>query len=150
MESAEAQLGSFISKFDDDNQRLIGEVRSAMRARLPDCAEMVWDNYNFLVIGYSPTDRPSDYIVSIAASAAGVSLSFNNGAQLADPDQILLGSSKVNRFIRLPSADVLDEPKVEAMVERAIQASSVPQPWGGRGKLTIRSVSLKQRPRRRS
>jgi len=149
MDSAEAQLECFIAKFDDDNQRLIGQVRSAVQARLPDSAEMIWDNYNFLVIGYSPTERPSDYIVSIAASAAGVSLSFNNGAQLADPDEILLGSSKVNRFIRLPSADLLDQPEIEAMLKRAIQASSVPQPWGGGGKLIIRSVSAKQRPRRR-
>ena len=110
---------------------------------------MVWDNYNFFVIGYSPNGRPSDYIVSIAASAAGVGLSFNKGDQLEDPDHILLGSGKVNRFIRLPSAEVLTEPKVEAMLRRAIEASSVRPPWSGRGKLIIRSVSAKQRPRRR-
>src|SRR5579875_2091136 len=139
MKDAEAQLQSFVEKFDEDNQVLIGQIRSALQRRLAGCAELVWDNYNFFVIGYSPTERPSDYIVSIAASAAGVSLSFNNGAGLPDPDKILLGSSKVNRFLRLPSADVLREPKVEAMLDRAIQASPVPQPWQGGGKLVIRS-----------
>lgn len=150
MGDAEAQLESFIAKFDSDHQALIRQVRSALQARLPGCAELVWDNYNFFVVGYSPTERPSDYIVSIAASAAGVGLSFNKGAHLADPDHILLGSSKVNRFIRLPSAEVLAEPKVEAMLRRAIEASFVRQPWRGEGKLIIRAVSAKQRPRRRS
>jgi hypothetical protein len=150
MDDAESQLQSFVAKFDDDHQRLIREVRSALQARLPHCAELVWDNYNFFVIGYSPTERPSDYIVSIAASAAGLGLSFNNGARLSDPDGVLLGSGKANRFIRLPTAGVLAEPKIEAMLRRAVEASTVPQPWSAGGKLIIRSVSAKQRPRRRS
>ena len=115
MSDAEAQLESFICKFDPDNQALIRSIRAALKKRLPDCAELVWDNYNFFVIGYSPTERPSDYIVSIAASASGAGLSFNRGAELVDSDNILQGSGKVNRFIRLPSADVLAQPQVHVM-----------------------------------
>ena len=150
MEGAEAQLDSFISKFDHSNQVLIRSLRAALRKRLPSCAELVWDNYNFFVIGYSPTERPSDYIVSIAASAAGASLSFNRGAELEDPDNVLQGSSKVNRFVRLPSADTLAQRGVEEMLARACSLCDVPQPWNCGGKLIIRSVSAKQRPRRRT
>ena len=148
MESAEQQLESFIAKFDDPNQALIRGLRSALRQRLPDCAELVWDNYNFFVIGYSPTERPSDYIVSLAASAKGVSLSFNRGAELSDPDSVLAGSAKVNRFIRLPSVFTLEEPAIAAMIERACDLNLTPRPWSAGGKLIIRSVSAKQRPRR--
>lgn len=146
----EAQLASFIGKFDDDNQRLIRDTRAALRELLPDCAELVWDNYNFFVIGYSPTERPSDYIVSIAASANGVSLSFNGGADLPDPDGVLQGSSKANRFIRVPTVDVIGQPDVQRMIQIASQHSDVPQPWQCGGKLIIRSVSAKQRPRSRA
>ena len=149
MSKAETQLASFVTKFDEPNQALIWGLRAALRNRLPDCAELVWDNYNFFVIGYSPTEQPSDYIVSIAASANGASLSFNNGAELADPERVLQGSSKVNRFIRLPTVDVLAEGPVDRMIERACDQSAVPRPWSGGGKLIIRSVSAKQRPRRR-
>jgi hypothetical protein len=38
-------------------------VRSAVRKRFPTANELVWDNYNFFVIGYSPTERPTDSIV---------------------------------------------------------------------------------------
>jgi hypothetical protein len=150
MNDAKQELQSFIDKFDEDNRGLIRSLRAILRHRLPNCAELVYDNYNFFVIGYSPTERPSDYIVSLAAGANGVSLSFNRGAELEDPDGVLQGSGKVNRFVRLPSADVLQQHDVEAMIRRACAASNVPQPWRGGGKLVIRSVSSKQRPRRRA
>ena len=148
VDNAEAQVEFFIGKFHPDNQALILSVRAALRMRFPDCAELVYDNYNFFVIGYSPTERPSDYIVSIAAAANGVGLSFNHGAELSDPDHILQGSGKVNRFIRLPSPGVLTKPEVDRMIERARDLSKVPQPWTCGGKLIIRSISPKQRSRR--
>lgn len=148
VDTAEAQLKSFIDKFDPDNQRLIRNLRAAIKKLLPDCAELIYDNYKFFVIGYSPTERPSDYIVSLAASAKGVSLSFNRGAELSDPGGVLLGSGKVNRFIRLTSEETLKETAVFEMFDRACLLSAVPRPWSSGGKLVIRSISEKQRPRR--
>lgn len=147
---AEAQVQTFIDKFDAPSAALIGELRATLRRRLPDAVEMVWDNYNFLVFGYGPADRPRDYVVSLAAAANGVSLSFNHGAELQDPDRVLQGSAKVNRFIRLPSADTLARPEVDAMITRACGLSAAPRPWSGGGRLVIRGVSAKQRPRRRA
>src|SRR5262245_6494998 len=62
---AERQLRAFIGKFDAKDQRLIRSVRAAMRRRLPTAHELVWDNYNFFVIGYSPTEKPTDAPLSI-------------------------------------------------------------------------------------
>src|SRR6478735_6411075 len=89
--TAESQLRAFIEKFGADDQRLIRAVRSAVRRRLPTANELVWDNYNFFVIGYSPTERPTDSILSIAAGANGVGLSFYWGSKLPDPHKVLLG-----------------------------------------------------------
>ena len=69
--SAEQKLRTFIEKFEPDNQALIRAVRAALRKRFPTANELVYDNYNFFVIGYGPTDRPSDCFVSIAAAANG-------------------------------------------------------------------------------
>ena len=41
--------------------------------------------YNFFVIGYSSTERPSDCIVTLASNAKGVGLSFYYGSTLPDP-----------------------------------------------------------------
>ena len=65
---AERQLEAFIGKFNSKEQRLIRAVRRALRQWFPTANELVWDNYNFFVIGYSPTERPSDSIVSFRRS----------------------------------------------------------------------------------
>ena len=146
---AEGQLKGFIAKFERKHQALIRAVRKALRKRLPTAIELAYDSYNFLVLGCSPTERPSDAIVSVAAGANGVSLCFLHGASLPDPKKILLGSGTQTRFIRLESVDVLARPEVEALVAAAVARARAPFREAGRGKLIIRSVSAKQRPRRR-
>ncbi len=145
----ESQLRGFIGKFDPENQRLIRAVRKALRARFSTAFELAYDNYNFFVLGYSPTERPSDAVVSMAAGASGVGLCFIRGAGLPDPRKILLGSGSQTRFIRLPSADVLRRPEVKTLIAAAVAQSRAPFRKAGRPTLVIRSISAKQRPRRR-
>ncbi len=147
MVSPAKQVDAFIAKFDPVMAKLIRSVRAALRKRFPTAIEMVYDNYNFFVIGYSPTERPTDYIVSLAANSKGVGLSFNHGATLPDPKKILLGAGKQNRFIRLPNAAELAKPEVEALLRAAI-VDAKPLPVRGGGQTVIRSVSAKQRPRK--
>jgi hypothetical protein len=149
MPTAEQQLKTFIDKFDPPNRALIRAVRRAMRKRYPTAFELVYDNYNFFVIGYSPTERPSDSIFSIAAAANGVGLCFINGARLQDPDKLLIGGGKQVRFVRLPTASVLDTPGVKRLMQAAVSQSRARFPRTGKSQLVIRSVSRKQRPRRR-
>jgi hypothetical protein len=147
---AELQLAGFIEKFEPELQTVIVQARKALRKRLPSANEIVYDNYNFFVIGYSPTARPSDAILSIAAAANGVGLCFIHGAKLPDPHKLLTGSGKQTRFIRVPSAKVIARPEVDALIAAACAHSKAPLSPRGRGTLIIRSVSAKQRPRRRS
>ena len=98
----EKQLRSFIEKFEPKHQGTIRAVRRALRKRFPTANELAYDNYNFFVIGYGPTERPSDCFLSIAAAANGVGLCFIHGASLPDPAKVLTGSGKQTRFIRLP------------------------------------------------
>jgi hypothetical protein len=149
-EDAEAALQTFVAKFDVPHQRLIGEVRASLRRRFPAANELVYDNYNFFVIGYSPTDRPSDALLSIAASAKGVSLCFIHGASLADPAGLLLGSGKQTRFLRVDSAKELDRADVERLLAAAVDGVEASLREGPAGTLIIRSVSAKQRGRRKS
>ncbi|CAN5840787.1 hypothetical protein BH18ACI5_BH18ACI5_24140 [soil metagenome] len=146
---AEKQLDGFIAKFEPVNQKLIRAVRNALRKRLPTAYELVYDNYNFFVIGYGPTERPSESILSIAAAANGVGLCFVHGASVPDPQRILSGSGKQTRFLRLDSAAVLARPNVESLIAAAIQHAKSPMRASGPIQLIIRSISAKQRPRRK-
>jgi hypothetical protein len=147
--SAERQLKGFIAKFDPAHQTLIRAVRQRLRRRFPTAYELAYDNYNFFVIGYGPTERPSDCIVSLVAGANGVGMCFIHGASLTDPTKILRGSGNQTRSIHLDSPEVLARPEVEALIAAAIARAKTPFRAETRGKLIIRSVSAKQRPRRK-
>jgi hypothetical protein len=146
---AETQLQGFINKFAPKHRAVIRAVRKVLRKRLPTANELVWDNYNFFVLSYGSTERPSDCIVTIAAAANGVGLSFYRGASLPDPKKILLGSGTQNRFIRVESRNVLARPEIEALVTAAIAQAKTPLPTTGGGSLFIRSISVKQKSRRK-
>jgi len=147
-ETAASQLEQFIAKFDPAMAKVIRECRGAMRKRFPTASELVYDNYNFFVIGYGATERPSDCVVSLSANAKGVNLNFLNGSKLPDPRKILRGSGSLNRFVRLDGAATLRDPQVRELLAAAEAHADPPFPKSGKGKLIIRSTSEKQRPRR--
>jgi hypothetical protein len=145
---AEKQLAGFIAKFEPAMATRIREVRAALRKRLPTAFEVVYDNYNFFVIGCCSTERTSDCIVSIAANSKGVGLSFYYGSTLPDPTGILEGSGRQNRFVRIAGAADVVRPDIDSLIGAAAAQGKVPLSAEGRGSLIIKSISPKQRPRR--
>jgi hypothetical protein len=147
-QSPDRQIEGFIARFDPAVARVVRACRATLRKRLPTAIEQVYDNFNFLAIGYCTTERTSDCIVSLAVSAKGVALSFYWGATLPDPKGVLLGSGKQNRFVRLESAATLREPAVAALIRAAVAQAKTPLSATGGGITMIKSVSARQRPRR--
>lgn len=146
--SPATQVAGFIAKFDPRMAKLIRSCRAAMRRRLPTANELVYDNYNFFVIGYCSTERASDCIVSLASDAHGVTLFFYYGARLPDPAKILQGNGKQVRFIRMEGPAALKRPEVEALLRAAIAYGKNPLPETGRGRTIVKAIVAKQRPRR--
>jgi hypothetical protein len=145
---AERQLTEFITKFAPEMAKFIRAARAKMRGFMPRALELVYDNYNFFVIGYGPTEKAGDAIFSLAAQAKGLSLCFLQGAKLPDPHNLLRGSGNVVRNIRLESAEALDDPRVRRLIDIALTRAKQPIPVNGKHQLIIKSVSAKQRPRR--
>jgi hypothetical protein len=119
-----------------------------MRARMPGAIEMVYDNYNGLVVGFSPTERPSDAVFSVILFPRWVTLCFLYGAFLDDPQKILKGAGSRVRNVRLAAPDDLDQPAVRALIEQAIADAEGPMNRKSTHRVVIRSVQKKQRPRR--
>ena len=146
--TAESELGEFIDKFAPDMQDRIRACRSRLHQLFPHAVQLVYDNYNFLVIGFGPTRRPSEAIFSLAAQRSGLSLCFlQRGADLPDPSRLLRGSGKVVRNVPLGTVDDLDRPEVRALIEAALGLAVIPMDSSVEGALVIASVSAKQRPR---
>jgi hypothetical protein len=63
---------------------------------------------------------------------------------------LLHGSGTQNRFIKIESAATLARSEVEELTAAAVAQAETPLAENGRGKLVIRSISKKQRPRRKT
>jgi hypothetical protein len=149
-QETQQRIDGFIDKYSADIAEQTREIVAKMRARLPGAVELIYDNYNALVFGYGPTERPSEAIVSIAVMPRWVDLCFiQNAPELPDPDGILLGSGKMARHIMLKSPDSLDEPAVQAILETALDRAGVKIDPSNPSLTVIRSISAKQRPRRK-
>src|SRR6476660_7633221 len=127
-ESPESRLNGFIDKFDAMVARQIRSVRKALRKRLPGAVEMVYDNWNFFVIGYGPNERASDAVVSLVADRNGTSLCFIYGATLEDPKGLMQGGGNQVRFIKLPAPATLAKTDVKSLIRAAIKHGDVPMP----------------------
>jgi hypothetical protein len=142
---ADAQLAAFLAKYTPELAASAVATRAKLRARVPGGVEFVYDNYNFLVIGYGPTERPSEAVLSLALAPRWVTLCFLEGATLDDPKRLLKGGGKIVRNVRLTGPAHLDDPDVAALVAQALASADFP---GGTPRLRIQSISAKQRPRR--
>jgi len=147
MPGERAQLATFLARFDPPIGRLARAILSRLRTRMPSANQLVYDNYNALAIGFSVTDRAYDSIFSVAVFARGVNLFFFNGPNLPDPQRLLKGGGNMVRHIRVDRIGLLDDPAVHELMEIAIRDADPPLPSSGRGRVIIKSISKKRRPR---
>ena len=148
------QLDSFLAKYSPDVEAFARRALAKMRKLLPGAIEMVYDNFNWLVIGFSPSERPSEAIFSVVLPPGAVTLCFLQGAGLPDPAGLLRGSGNVVRNIRLytngeEDEKLLDNLEVLSLINVALNRAKVPMPARQRRKMIIRAVAKRQRPRRK-
>ncbi|MBX9858061.1 MAG: DUF1801 domain-containing protein [Sphingomonas sp.] len=146
--SPEAELESFIDKFTPEVAGLARTLFAALSARIPGAQILVYDNYNALAIGFGSTDKVGDLAMSLAVMPRWVDLYFMWGTRLNDPAGLLVGSGKQGRHIKITDAAMLDDPRVEALMTQALAIADRPIDPAQPGRLIIKSVSAKQRPRR--
>jgi hypothetical protein len=146
--SPAVQLKGFMAKYTPAIAATAQAVLAKLRTRLPTAFVLVYDNYNALAIGFSPTERAADVIISIALYPRWVSLFFLQAAGLPDPQGLLKGQGKAARHIVLASAADLDKPAIKELLTQALKRAAKPLAATGDGQIVIKSVSAKQRPRR--
>jgi uncharacterized protein YdhG (YjbR/CyaY superfamily) len=146
--SPETAIKGFLAKYNPGIASQLRACRRTIRTLVPRGFEMVYDNYNGLVFGFSPTERPSDALLSIVGYPRWVGLAFLQGASLADPDGLLQGTGRQVRGLRLGAPTDLDEPKVRALIARALAPEAEAFAAAPPLRTIVKSVSAKQRPRR--
>src|SRR4051794_13574891 len=110
--TVEQRVAEFIARYSPPIAAQVRAARAHLRKQFPRGYELVFDNYNALVLGISPTEKTRDAFVSIAAYPRWVTLFFLRGVDLPDPAKLLTGSGKQVRGIRLATAQQIDTPAV--------------------------------------
>ena len=145
---AESRLEEFISRYSPEVAADARYALAVLSRQFPTATRIVYDNYNALSVGLSASDRAGEAILSIAVYPKYVSLFLLRGASLADPDGVLEGTGSRVRHIKLRPISRLETTEVRALIDGAVTAAPTPFPRHGKGRLIIKAIATKHRPRR--
>jgi hypothetical protein len=103
-------LQKFLEPYPDHVKELALWLRDFIWDLYPNTNELIYDNYNAVAFGWSPTGRLGHTFCSVAVLPKYVHLGFYWGTQISDPEKMLLG--KGNQYRYLVIREKTDLPKV--------------------------------------
>lgn len=148
MTDAQRQLDTFIDKFTPEVAALARALLDKMKTRTPGAQILVYDNYNALAIGFGRSDKAGEAILSLAVMPKWVTLCFLWGVHLSDPHNLLKGDGSRVRNVRLHSAEAFDDPRIQALIDEALEITDWPIDPTEPQRLIVKSISANQRQRR--
>jgi hypothetical protein len=94
-------LKKFLSVFPKEKQEIALWLREFVWDQYPNSNELIYDNYNALAFGWSPTDKVGHTFCSIAVGRTSYNIHFGFywGSEISDPNKILLGEGNQYRYI---------------------------------------------------
>ncbi|MBB6112712.1 hypothetical protein SAMN05421821_12130 [Mucilaginibacter lappiensis] len=143
-------LLKFLTPFRTDVQERALWLRDFVWDLFPQANELIYDNYNALAFGWSPTEKVGHAFCSIAVFRTNNNLQFGfyHGADLTDPEKMLIGNGKQYRYITVP--DIKEFPVIyikQLLLEAWINSLKLvkdPKQMV-QGKTITKSISAKQR-----
>ena len=108
-----AKINDFIQSLDEDKKRIVVSLRKQVLAIAPEATEEIkWGGLVFL------SDRP---FCGIMAYKKYVSVVFDRGAEITDSDNLLEGSGKFMRHLKIFQHEDIEDKKVEYFVEQSFK-----------------------------
>ncbi|WP_183565608.1 hypothetical protein [Mucilaginibacter sp. SP1R1] len=148
-------LLKFLSPFATDVQEKSLWLRNFIWELYPQTNELVFDNYNDVVISWSSTEKVEHAFCAIAVDRTSnlVRLGFYGGIELADPEGLLTGSGRRYRYIQVENTGDLPADYIAGLLNKAwINALKKVNDYNQivKGKTIVKSVSAtksRQEPR---
>lgn len=144
-------LLKFLKPFDKEIQERALWLRDFVWDLYPTANELIYDNYNALAFGWSPTDRVGHVFCSIAVgrSSNNVHFGFYWGSELDDPKKLLIGGGNQYRYILVKSKEEFPKAYIKKLVKQAY-ANSMAKVKDKKqlmqGATITKSISAKKRP----
>jgi hypothetical protein len=116
-----SDLLRFLDPFPTASQQIALWLRDFMWDRFPSSNELIYDNYNALAFGWSPTDRQGHIFCSVALYRGGsiIHFGFYWGSELADPEKKLLGEGKQYRYFLVKDTGHFPKKYMEELIQEA-------------------------------
>jgi hypothetical protein len=143
-------LLKFLRQFGDEIKETALWLREFVWDLYPNTNELIYDNYNALAFGWSPTDRVGHTFCSIAIgrSSHNVHFGFYWGSELSDPKKLLSGEGNQYRYILVRSQDDFPKAYMKKLVREAYAnslAKVTDKKQLMRGATITKSISTKKR-----
>jgi len=144
-------LLKFLKPFEADKVELVMWLRNFAWDLCPNTNELIYDNYNAVAFGWSPTEKLGHTICSIAVgrSSKNIHFGFYWGNEISDPNQILLGEGNQYRYILVTDQKKFPKAYIKKLVMEAY-ANSLSKVKDQKqlvsGKTIVKSISSKKRP----
>jgi len=114
-------LTKFLKPFPAEKKEMALWLREFVWDLYPNCNELIYDNYNALAFGWSPSDKVGDTFCSIAVgrSSNNIHFGFYRGSKIADPEKILLGKGNQYRYILVKNKPGFPKTYIKKLLKEA-------------------------------
>ena len=148
-------LLKFLKPFSTEITERVMWLREFVWDLYPQTNELIYDNYNALAFGWSPTDKVGHTFCSIAVgrTSNNVHFGFYWGAEISDPDKILLGEGNQYRYILVTDKSTFPKAYIKKLVKEAFANSLAKvkdKKQISHGQTMVKSISPKKRERKKS
>ncbi len=118
-------LLKFLKPFPSEIKETVLWLRDFVWTLYPKTNELIYDNYNALAFGWSPTDRVGHTFCSIAVGRTSLNIHFGFywGSQIADPEKKLLGKGNQYRYILVKDKNEFPKSYMKKLLKEAFTNS---------------------------
>lgn len=145
-----AELLKFLLPYSENIVKTALWLRDFVWDLYPETNELIYDNYNAVAFGWSPTDKAGDVFCSVAVYSEHVNFGFLRGSELPDKDKRLVGGGSLYRYIKVTDVEDFPREYMKHMLEMAFENSigrMKPQKKEVKGQTIVKSISpAKRRP----
>jgi hypothetical protein len=146
-------LLKFLKPFSKEITERVMWLREFVWDLYPQANELIYDNYNALAFGWSPTDKVSHTFCSIAVgrTSNNVHFGFYWGTEISDPDKILMGEGNQYRYVLVTDKNTFPKAYIKKLVKEAFANSLAKvkdKKQISHGQTMVKSISPKKRERK--
>lgn len=118
-------LLKFLKPFPPEIQETALWLRKFVWDLYPDTNELIYDNYNAVAFGWSPTDKVGHTfcLIAVGRSSQNVHFGFYWGAELNDTRKLLLGNGNQYRYVLVKSREDFPLPYIKKLLKEAYNNS---------------------------